>query len=63
MFIRAGIHRQARIQRELGAVRQLHLAGHEAIDANLRTLQVAEHAHIAAGLRGRLRAPASRRRA
>ena len=45
----ARIHGERRVEREFGAVGELHLARHESIDADLRALQVAEHAHVAAG--------------
>ncbi len=38
------------VQGELGAVLQLDLSRREAIDADLRSLQIAEHTHVAAGL-------------
>jgi hypothetical protein len=45
----AGIDIERGIERELGAVGELYLAGGETLDADLRSLQVAEHADIAAG--------------
>ena len=47
-MIGARIHGELRVERELGAVGQVHFARREPIDADLRTLQVAEHAHVAA---------------
>ena len=40
----AGIDGERGIQGELRAVGELHLAGREAVDADLRALQIAEHA-------------------
>ena len=44
----AGIDVERGVERELGAVGELHLARREALDADLRALQVAEHADVAA---------------
>ncbi len=46
----AGVDGEARVQRELGAVGEIRLARRESVDADLGTLKVAEHAHVAAGL-------------
>ncbi len=44
----ARIDGERRVQREFGAVGQLHLAGLEAVDADFRPLQIAEQAHVPA---------------
>ena len=46
----AGIDGERRIERELGAVGERHLAGRESVDADLRALQIAENTHVASGL-------------
>ena len=56
-------HAERGVQREGRAVDQRDLAVLEALDADLRALQVAEHADVAAGALARPRARVSRRRA
>ncbi len=46
----AGIDGQRSVQGEFGAVSQLDLSGRKPVDADFRSLQIAEHAHVAAGL-------------
>ena len=53
-MVGAGIDGERGVEREFGAVGELHLAGGESVDADLRTLQIAEHADVAAGLARRL---------
>ena len=40
------------VESELGAVGELDLAGRESVDADLRSLQIAEHTHVSAGALG-----------
>ncbi len=53
-FLGTGVDRERGVEHEARAVGELRLAGGEAVDADLRALQIAQDADVAARLRGGL---------